>query len=58
MEATGAVNTGVQLALRPPTWAGQEIMSATQMYDVYFPEGHEFIQNEGLPGLYSDGQVE
>ena len=53
--ATGPGSTGTQMSLRPPSWQNKEIMSATLAYSVYFPEGHEFIQNEVLPGFYSDG---
>ena len=56
--ATGAGNTGVQMSLRPESWVNEEKMSATLAYSVYFQEGHEFIQNELLPGFYSDGRVE
>ena len=46
------------MSLRPESWSNEEKMSATLVYSVYFPEDHEFIQNELLPGFYSDGRVE
>ena len=46
------------MSLRPPSWENREIMSATLTYSVYFPEGHEFIHNEVLPGFYSDGPTD
>ena len=46
------------MSLRPQSWLNEEKMSATLAYSVYFQEGHEFIQNELLPGFYSDGRVE
>ena len=32
-------------------------MSATLTYEVFYPEDHEFIQNEFLPGFYHNGRV-
>ena len=46
------------MSLRPESWLNEEKMSATLVYSVYFQQGHEFIQNELLPGFYSDGIVE
>ena len=49
------LTTGIQPALKPSSWTNNNPMSATLSYEVYFPAGHEFIQNQFLPGFYHDG---
>ena len=54
---SGVTSSGIQPVMRPDSWIGNGIMSATITYDVFYPEDHEFIQNEFLPGFYHDGKV-
>ena len=49
---------GVQPSLEPEVWRRNDKYSATIAYDVYYPDGHDFISKEYLPGFYFDGEVE